>query len=402
MPQIINTNIASLNAQRNLNASQNDANTALQRLSSGLRINSAKDDAAGMAISERFQSQITGLNMAQRNANDGISLAQTAEGALDEITANLQRVRELAVQSANASNSQSDRDALNAEVQQRIEEINRISTQTSFNGLRVLDGSLPTQTFQVGANAGETIAIDGLDARASELGSLIGRASNIANVSGANYSLNELFEEGGTANFTISMPTMSGGTVSIGISGVSTFEGVLGKINAKSSQTGITANLDRTNSDLIFSTELDGAISGSQLSGISVDVSGASIDGTAVTLDGTFPVSPTSVGRSTVNGLNISTQDGADMAMVSVDFAIDQINGLRAELGAVQNRFESTIANLATTTENLSAANSRIRDADFAKESAELARTQVLQQAGLSVLAQANARPQQVLQLLQS
>ncbi len=402
MPQIINTNIASLNAQRNLNASQNDANTALQRLSSGLRINSAKDDAAGLAISERFESQITGLNMAQRNANDGISLAQTTEGALDEITANLQRIRELAVQSANASNSKSDRDALNAEVQQRISEINRIAAQTSFNGLRVLDGSLPTQTFQVGANAGETISIDGLDARATELGSLVAKAPDIANASGANFSLNELFEGGGTANFTIDLPTLNGSSVSISISGVSTFEGVLGQINAESAKTGITANLDRTNDGLIFSTELDGAITAASMSGISIDVSGASISGAAVTLNGTFPVTPSSVEESTVNSLNISTQDGADEAMVSLDFAIDQINGLRADLGAVQNRFESTIANLATTTENLQASNSRIRDADFAKESAELARTQVLQQAGLSVLAQANGRPQQVLQLLQS
>jgi flagellin len=401
MPQIINTNIASLNAQRNLNASQSDANTALQRLSSGLRINSAKDDAAGLAISERFESQITGLNMAQRNANDGISLAQTTEGALDEITANLQRIRELSVQSANASNSLSDREALNAEVQQRIAEVNRIAAQTSFNGLRVLDGSLPTQTFQVGANAGETIAVDGLDARATELGSLVARTPDLANASGTNYNLNELFEEGGTADFEITMPTMSGGSLTINVSGVSTLEGVLGKINSESSKTGITANLDRTNDGFIFSTELDGEIDTTEMSGISINTTNASIDGTGVTLDGTFPATPATVEESTVNTIDISTQDGADNAMVSLDFAIDQINGIRAELGAVQNRFESTIANLATTTENLQASNSRIRDADFAKESAELARTQVLQQAGLSVLAQANGRPQQVLQLLQ-
>ncbi len=400
MPQIINTNIASLNAQRNLNASQNDANTALQRLSSGLRINSAKDDAAGLAISERFESQITGLNMAQRNANDGISLAQTTEGALDEITANLQRVRELAVQSANATNSQSDREALNAEVQQRVAEINRIAAQTSFNGLRVLDGSLPTQTFQVGANAGETIAVDGLDARASQLGSLMARAPDIANSAGADYSLNELFSEGGTADFEIGLPTLSGGTTTVNINGVTTLEGILGKINAESSKTGITANLDRSNDGLIFSTELNGEISGGQLSGVTMDVTNATIDGTAATLNqSSFTVNATE--EATINQVDISTQDGADYAMVSMDFAIEQINSLRADLGAVQNRFESTIANLATTTENLSASNSRIRDADFAAESAELARTQVLQQAGLSVLAQANGRPQQVLQLLQ-
>src|SRR5690554_7125888 len=160
MPQIINTNIASLNAQRNLNNSQSAGDVAMQRLSSGLRINSAKDDAAGLAISERFTSQITGLTQAVRNANDGISLAQTAEGALDEITNNLQRIRELAVQAANATNSDSDRQALNDEVQQRIAEIDRISSQTAFNGLKVLDGTFGKQNFQVGANAGETIGIN--------------------------------------------------------------------------------------------------------------------------------------------------------------------------------------------------------------------------------------------------
>lgn len=180
MPQVINTNIASLNAQRNLNASQSAANTAMERLSSGLRINSAKDDAAGLAISERFQSQISGLNQAQRNANDGISLAQTAEGAMDEITNNLQRIRELAVQSANATNSISDRQALNQEVQQRIEEINRIASQTSFNGLKVLDGTFGTQTFQVGANAGETIGISGLDSQGGQIGSVLKETSGLS------------------------------------------------------------------------------------------------------------------------------------------------------------------------------------------------------------------------------
>ncbi|MFB2717958.1 flagellin N-terminal helical domain-containing protein, partial [Marinobacter shengliensis] len=173
MPQVINTNIASLNAQRNLNASQGDANVALQRLSSGLRINSAKDDAAGLAISTRFQSQISGLNVAQRNASDGISLAQTTEGALNEVINNLQRVRDLAVQSANATNSASDRIALDQEVQQRIEEIQRIAEQTNFNGLKVLDGSFGEKTFQVGANSGDTISVDlSRGSRADQIGSL--------------------------------------------------------------------------------------------------------------------------------------------------------------------------------------------------------------------------------------
>ncbi|MFL1464653.1 flagellin [Marinobacter sp. HN1S83] len=387
MPQIINTNIASLNAQRNLNASQTDANTALQRLSSGLRINSAKDDAAGLAISERFQSQITGLNMAQRNANDGISLSQTAEGALDEITANLQRIRELAVQSANASNSNSDRDALNQEVQQRVSEINRIAGQTSFNGLRVLDGSLPTQTFQVGANTGETIQVNGLDARGSQLGSVIGDTSGLSNAMVSGQTVAELFENGETVDFTVELPLLDGsGTTTLTINDASSFQDILGQVNAQSPQTGITANLNKTNDEIIFSSEFGQAFN--------VDVTVAS--GTTFNVATTVPDD-----MVTVNDTDISTQAGADLAMISLDYAIDQINGLRAELGAVQNRFESTIANLSTTSENLSASNSRIRDADFAKESAELARTQVLQQAGLSVLSQANARPQQVLQLLQ-
>src|SRR5690554_7094172 len=185
MPQIINTNIASLNAQRNLNNSQSAGDVAMQRLSSGLRINSAKDDAAGLAISERFTSQITGLTQAVRNANDGISLAQTAEGALDEITNNLQRIRELAVQAANATNSDSDRQALNDEVQQRIAEIDRISSQTAFNGLKVLDGTFGKQNFQVGANAGETIGINLTQGtRASQIGE-IATAEGANAVSGA-------------------------------------------------------------------------------------------------------------------------------------------------------------------------------------------------------------------------
>lgn len=387
MPQIINTNIASLNAQRNLNATQSDADTALQRLSSGLRINSAKDDAAGLAISERFQSQITGLGMAQRNANDGISLAQTAEGALDEVTANLQRIRELAVQSANASNSNSDRDALNQEVQQRIAEISRIASQTSFNGLRVLDGSLPTQTFQVGANTGETISVSGLDARGSALGSVIGATSGLSAALVSGQSVADIFEAGGTVDFSVELPLLdASGTTVVNVSGASSLEDILGQVNAQTQQTGVTAFLDRENDDIIFSSEFEQAFT------VDVTVASATTFNVATTIPGD---------QVSVNTIDVSSQDGADLAMIATDYAIDQINGLRAELGAVQNRFESTITNLSTTSENLSAANSRIRDADFAAETAELARTQVLQQAGLSVLSQANARPQQVLQLLQ-
>lgn len=485
MPQVINTNIASLNAQRNLNASQTQANTALERLSSGLRINSAKDDAAGLAISERFQSQISGLNQAQRNANDGISLAQTAEGAMDEITNNLQRIRELAVQSANATNSISDRQALNQEVQQRVEEINRIASQTSFNGLKVLDGTFGTQTFQVGANAGETIGISGLDSRGSQLGATLGKTSGFAgqsvpfdtesNALGLNYGAGDVAYSvtiDGTAytgtstapgdlaglaadletaiaasgitvsetaddtliftnstgesvpvildltdsdttpsNITQSFNATGGDlaayfdtnqetTVNFNINGVTfssdnitSLNDLVGKINAQSNDTGVQANLDRTNKDIVFSSQFGGDID--------VDIK-ADLDGDPLTNEINLVDNFTAAANTTsLNDTDISTPDGADEALITIDYAIDKINGFRAELGAVQNRFESTIANLATTAENLSASNSRIRDADFAAESAELARTQVLQQAGLSVLAQANARPQQVLQLLQ-
>ncbi|MEQ9544811.1 MAG: flagellin [Marinobacter sp.] len=386
MPQIINTNIASLNAQRNLNASQSDANTALERLSSGLRINSAKDDAAGLAISERFQSQITGLNMAQRNANDGISLAQTAEGALDEITANLQRIRELAVQSANGSNSNSDREALNAEVQQRIAEVNRIAGQTSFNGLKVLDGSLLTQTFQVGANTGDTISVSGFDTRGSQLGSVIGQSTGLLQLTDGTDTLEDIFAAGGTADFTVTLTDADGVDTVVNIADARSLQDALGQINAQTQTTGIEVNMNRTNDELMFSSQF----------GVDYAVNFAVDGGDDQDID-PDPATDT----VTLNDTDISTQDGADLAMILSDFAIDSINGIRAELGAVQNRFESTIANLSTTSENLSASNSRIRDADFAAESAELARTQVLQQAGLSVLAQANARPQQVLQLLQ-
>ena len=386
MPQIINTNIASLNAQRNLNETQRDANVALERLSSGLRINSAKDDAAGLAISERFQSQITGLNMAQRNANDGISLAQTTEGALDEITSNLQRIRELAVQSANASNSPSDRQALNAEVQERIQEINRISGQTSFNGLKVLDGSLVTQTFQVGANTGDTISVSGFDTRGSQLGSTINETTNLLSLTDTNGdTLQTIFDQGQTVDITFNVTGIDGTATPITVNGAGSLQDVLGEINAQSPTTGVSVNMNRTNDELIFSSQFGEDFA------VDIDPGGTTQNVTATAAANTV----------TANDTDISTQDGADLAMISIDYAIDSINGIRAELGAVQNRFESTIANLSTTSENLSAANSRIRDADFAAESAELARTQVLQQAGLSVLAQANARPQQVLQLLQ-
>jgi len=386
----INTNVASLSAQNQLNRSQGLNDQALERLSSGLRINSAKDDAAGLAISTRFESQITGVNVAQRNANDGISLAQTAEGALDEITNNLQRVRELAVQSANASNSTSDREALNDEVQQRIAEIDRISGQTAFNGLKVLDGSFDEQSFQVGANAGETIRVN------LTTGTREDQIGGIAETSAST----DLAVSATDGNFVaVAIGEGSGNAVSIEIGDVS---GGLEAQGLDSTDATLRAQFvaDRINSAGV------GGLYASVTDGDDIRLS-ASDDlrfatGSATFADSALDTSGvTEAAQGDLTDLDVSDVAGANDAILRVDSALSEVNSLRSELGAVQNRFESTIANLATSSENLSAANSRILDADFASETAKLAKSQVLQQAGISVLAQANARPQQVLSLLQ-
>ena len=274
MALTVNTNVASLSAQRSLGGSQNMLNTSLERLSTGLRINSAKDDAAGLAIGERFTSQVRGLDQAARNTNDAISLVQTAEGALKEVSSNLQRIRELAVQSVNATNSASDRDALDGEVQQLIAEIDRVASKTQFNGTTLLSGGFAAQAFQVGANAGDTITI-----------------TKIASTD--------------------------------------------------------TATL--------------------------------------------FAAAP----------VQVSTASAASDAIAAVDTALAAVNSTRASLGAFQNRFESVVASVQTTSENLSASRSRVVDADFAQETANLTKAQILQQSGIAMLSQANSVPQNVLALLQ-
>ncbi len=484
MPQVINTNIASLNAQRNLNQSQSEANVAFERLSSGLRINSAKDDAAGLAISTRFQSQISGLNVAQRNASDGISLAQTTEGALSEVINNLQRVRDLAVQSANATNSASDRLALDQEVQQRISEIERIADQTTFNGLKVLDGSFGEKTFQVGANSGDTIDVDlSRGSKTDQIGGLAesgardvgtnaladgdltisvgtsqpyeipgtdgdtsakakAEAIDQANIpgmptvsatnvqtlgftdiadnstSGGTYSLNLTV---GTSAVDLTIPVSSGGAVTL--SEVVTAVNDAG-LDGFSASAGTTAGTivfnDEEGRNITFDSEsVTGTLAAASTAGI--PTAAGTTAGIGSTLTGQVTIealdtiriggnNPGNAGflagesiavSGALEGVDVKTVDGANDAIKRVDSALTTINSIRSELGAIQNRFDSTIANLATTSENLSAANSRIRDADFAQETAKLAKAQVLQQAGLSVLAQANARPQQVLQLLQ-
>jgi len=384
MPQIINTNIASLNAQRNLNMSQGTLATSLQRLSSGLRINSAKDDAAGLAIASRFSAQINGLNQAARNANDGISLAQTAEGSLGIISDNLQRIRELAVQSRNATNSASDRAALNTEAQQLKAEIDRVATTTSFNGVKLLDGSFTSQAFQVGANVGETITVSSLvNAQSANLGS-----SSIAQVTGAAATAFTAITAG-----DLSVNGVSVGAIAADTNAANRASNLAAAVNSYSSQTGVYATILSSSPTQVVLTN-----SGSVPATPNIVLA---LSGTATTATTGLTAATTSAATATgFAALDISSVAGADTAMTAMDAALSAVNTARATLGAVQNRFSSTVANLQTTSENLSASRSRIQDADFAAETAMLTRAQILQQAGTAMLAQANALPQNVLSLL--
>lgn len=395
MTSVINTNISSLTAQRNLNSSQSSLATSMQRLSSGLRINSAKDDAAGLAISDRMTSQIRGMNQAVRNANDGISLAQTAEGALGEIGNNLQRIRELSVQSSNATNSTSDRTAIQAEVTQLTSEIDRVSKQSDFNGTKLLDGSFSSQLFQVGANAGQTIgvskianstagALGNVKFAADRVGAAAAGATAAATVPG---SMTGLVLNGVTINTVNYKLTDTAAQV-----GATTAAG----INAQMGETGLRATADATT----------GAVTLESLkANKDFTVTAGTLQGgvTAVGLGGTADTAVTAAATanfSFLSNVDVTSVKGAQQAMEIVDAALTQVSSSRAELGAVQNRFTSVVTNLQTNSENTSASRSRIQDADFAAETANLSRAQILQQAGTAMVAQANQLPQSVLSLL--
>ena len=377
MAQVINTNVMSLNAQRNLNTSGSSLATSIQRLSSGLRINSAKDDAAGLAISERFTTQIRGMDQAARNANDGISLAQTAEGALGEIGNNLQRIRELAVQSRNATNSSDDRAALQKEVAQLKSEIDRVADTTNFNGTKLLDGSFTAQSFQVGANQGETIDIAAItDANMAALGTW--ESTEQATVtSGA-------LTAGSVSGLTVAGQTVANTTVTADAAGATALANAINTALTDGGVTNVVASTDGANVVLTASDGADIVIGGT------VANSGFTADTTSATV----------TEETGFAGLDISTAAGADEAILAMDGALKAVNDARADLGAVQNRFSSVVTNLQTGSENLSAARSRIMDADYAKETANLSRTQILAQAGTAMLAQANQSSQSVLSLL--
>jgi flagellin len=392
MAQVINTNTMSLNAQRNLSTSGSSLATTIQRLSSGLRINSAKDDAAGLAISERFGTQIRGTDVAIRNANDGISLAQVAEGSLSEVGNNLQRIRELAVQASNATNSASDRKALQAEVDQLVSEIDRVAKQSDFNGTKLLDGSFTSQLFQVGANAGQSIAINSVvNAKADALG-------------------NAKFAAAVSSDADITVPGAAVTAMTVNGVKIGSFDGdtpekfanaAAGAINAKIGETGVYASVEAT----AGATPTDPTTYKVTLTSVKADRDLILTGATSIGFDDSDAAAPSSVAAtatsSMVRDLNVSTFEGAQQALEIVDKALESVNSVRADLGAIQNRFTSVVANLQTSSENLSASRSRIRDTDFAKETAELTRTQILQQAGTAMLAQANQVPQNVLSLLQ-
>ncbi len=467
MPQVINTNVMSLNAQRNLNTSGSGLATALQRLSSGMRINSAKDDAAGLAIANRMTAQIRGLNQASRNANDGISLAQTAEGAMSTITSNLQRIREMAIQSANATNSASDRAALQTEAAQLIAEIDRVASTTSFNSVKVLDGTFTSQAFQVGADANQTITVASIaSARTTDLGasysasvtsgvvtanaidagdlivngvtlgavgtndaSTLATAINALSGTNVTATADSLTVGGGTTGTTAGTGTLTingtaTATITLGGTAGTNRSAVVAGINAISGATGVTAVDDGTGVDLVSADGSNIVHSFTQATGTftatttgvaaaattrsTVTLTTSTSGGIALTTTGTIAdtgfsaaTTASTLSGTSISNTDISTVTGANAAIASVDSALDAINSSRATLGAIQSRFESVVANLSVTSENLSAARSRIQDADFAQETAQLTKNQILQQAGISILSQANSQPQLVLSLLQ-
>lgn len=492
MALTVNTNIASINTQRNLSSSSNALATSLERLSTGSRINSAKDDAAGLQIANRLTSQINGLGVAVRNANDGISLAQTAEGALQQSTNIMQRMRDLSLQSANGSNSTTERQALNQEIGQLKEELNRIADTTTFGGQKLLNGDFGTKLFQVGSQANETIGVSINSASAREvganrhdlggstLGSVIANATlppaSVASAGGltitgsAGTAVTGAITAGSAADAasTINLATgktgvtadartgvelsglSAGGTVSFSLQGDGTSPAAISAviadptdmralataINAESAKTGISATLTTNNSkielinekgeDIVFTDfahstddatlglkkmDYDGVVSGSAFNLVGGAANNARVTGNIrmdssstfqVTAgDGTLAAEGSNLSKlAAVQDVDISTASGAQNAISVIDAAIAGIDRNRAELGAVQNRFENTISNLQSISENVSAARGRIQDTDFAAETANLAKNQILQQAGTSILAQANQLPQAVLSLL--
>jgi len=384
----VNTNVASLNAQRNLTKSGNDLQTSMERLSSGMRINSAKDDAAGLQISNRLTSQINGLAVAQRNANDGISIAQTAEGAMSTSTDILQRMRDLSLQSANGSNSSDDRAALQTEITALKSELTRISDSTRFGEQNLLDGTYTAQSFQVGANANETISMSFISTAASDLGVTSGR-----NVDGAGFVAANVGDADEVVTFAVTTAaginnvdvTVAAGTgINEFIDLVNEQVGAAGVRAISDGSGGVTFSADNAVTAITASSSIAGTDGSFAFAGDAQTVSAVDLSSTG----------------TAISAIDISTDTGAQSALASIDSAIKEIDSQRADLGAIQNRFSYTISNLSNIQENISASRSRIQDTDFAVETANMTKNQILQQAGTSILAQANQLPQAALSLL--
>jgi flagellin len=488
---VINTNISALAAQASLRRTGLNSATSMERLSTGVRINSAKDDAAGLAISTRMTANIRGMAAAIRNSNDGISLTQTAEGSLSAIQNNLQRIRELAVQSANSGNSQSDRNSMNLEAQQMITEIDRVAANSAFNGSKLLDGTFKDQSFQVGSGNDTTdrISISIANAKASSLGvvgattgtstfttgavvstialvsgdisikgyaiaatsgdgvsykSADGSAIAKANAINASSSLTGVSASAVSNTFTTAAAatgtaaTVAGdllingvdiGPLSVAVDPTGRVAQLVGAINAKSAQTGVTASVNATTATKIDFTALDGrnitttagATVAAGLAGVvaandttttaklkitsatgesAVVVTGTTNGLAATQLTTSNTMAASTVTGQTVSSVDLSTQVNSQKALSILDAAIDTVTNSRANLGAYQNRFEAAISNLENTSTNLQASRSRILDTDYAKETTNLAKSQIVQQAATAMLAQANQSSQSVLALL--
>ena len=486
MASTINSNIASLTAQRNLSMSQSSLTMSMQRLSSGLRVNSAKDDAAGLAISDRMTAQIRGSIQAARNANDGISLSQVAEGALGSASNILQRVRELAVQSANDTNTAADRKSIQAETGQLLTELDRIGTTTQFNGRNLLDGSLGSATFQVGANANQTITATTSNFRTTVYGAQLAQTNlNNATATATSFAGAVVINGSQTKSVTLTAAdtaataaatfnsvsdstgvtavarTMSqfkplavgayalavtssnstAANITFNVTATGTSAGLAEAVKAfndVSSQTGISAKLNVTSDGLILSNEAGDDITlGNNSAANSVSLAAFNAPTSASTGTDTFGAATTAAAAGTVvargtlefasdkgfsfgasasalvttsatstlnsvSTIDVSTVSGSTKALKIVDSALTAVNGQRASFGALQSRFEASISNLQINTENLSASRSRIQDADFAVETSNLSRAQILQQAGTAMVAQANQLPQGVMALLRS
>ncbi|SAL15837.1 flagellin protein [Caballeronia sordidicola] len=400
----INSNINSLVAQQNLGSTQSALSSAITRLSSGKRINSAADDAAGQAIASRMTSQINGLNQGVSNANDGVSMTQTASSGLSQITDNLQRIRQLAVQASSGSLSATDQAALQSEVTQRISEINRISSQTTYNGTNLLDGSAGVKSFQVGANVGQSISIDlGASANVSALklgGGFPQKGTTVGSIDGLSLNDTGAFVAA-TAAAPAAITTVNviadgkGGYTYTDQNNKALGDGTGTEVIPASDGGDGTATYKFTASNVITTTTAGGKNS-SVLAATAMDTGGAATDQQKTEL-ASFDANST---PPQVSAIDISTADGASSAIESIDNALNSVNALQSELGAVQNRFSSVATTQQAQSTDLSSAQSQITDADFAQETANLSKAQVLQQAGISVLAQANSLPQQVLKLL--